>query len=115
MTTIESLEQALAKRDEVLTAIARAEDWLKIHSQADRLYPEAQRRYQEHKATLERLDGEIEKLERQNVIEGAEWRGYAFGENTGPPSLNCTVCGQAVHGWPKPLPGHYVHLECLVK
>lgn len=115
MTTIELLEQALTKRDETLATIARAEDWLRTHGKTDRLYPEAQRRYREHQATLRQLDDEIEALEQQNVIEGAEWRGYAFAENTGPPSLNCTVCGQAVHGWPKPLPGHYVHLECLVK
>lgn len=112
MTTIELLEQALAKRDEVLATLARAEDWLKSHGKTDRLYPEAQRRYQGHQATLQRLDGEIEELERQNVVEATEWRGYAFGENTAPPSLNCMVCGKLVNGWPKPLPGHYVHLDC---
>lgn len=112
MTTIELLEQALAKRDETLAAIARAEDWLKTHSKTHRLYPEAQRRCQAHRATLQRLDDEIEGLERQNAVEGAKWRGYAFGENTAPPSLNCMVCGKPVNGWPKPLPGHYVHLDC---
>jgi len=114
VTTIDQLEQALHHLDEVMGMVARAEAWLETHNKAHPQYQEAQRRYKARLAEAEQAEKAVKELEQQNKREAAEWRGYAYDENSAgrPPSLNCMVCGLPVHGWPRPTPGHYVHLDC---
>jgi len=104
------MENLLNKIEEIAAKLETGEDWLKSHSKSDPRYAEAERRVAQHRRNLAAAEAEWQRLV-------AEERGWAWDESAvgKPASLNCTVCGQAVHGWPKPLPGHYVHLECLVK
>lgn len=111
---IDRLERAQQAYDEALDRVRRGEEWLNGHGRGHPRYQEASALLTQRRAELEERRRELEVLARQFSAAAAHEYGRDFIHDArGPMSTCCQVCGQPVHGWPAPQPGHYVHLECL--
>ena len=111
---IDRLEQAQQAYDEALDRVRRGEIWLRSHTPAHPQYQDARALLATRRAELKERERKLTKLAQQFNVAGARECGRDFIHDVrGPLSTNCQVCGQPVHGWPAPQPGHYVHLECL--
>jgi hypothetical protein len=111
---IETLEKAQAEYDAALERVKLGEKWLAEHQTTHPKYHEAQVRFAQRQAELEDASFRLEQAARAVEIGAAkDWDRDFIHDERGPASINCQICGQPVHGWPAPRPGHYVHLECL--
>ena len=111
---IETLEKAQAQYDAALERVKLGEKWFAENPPTHPKYREARARFAQRQAELEDARRDLEQTARAVEVAAAnDWDRDFIHDERGPASINCQVCGQPVHGWPAPRPGHYVHLECL--